>query len=109
MKQTHSDKTKTREAMPEEMDYSGMAPLKLDVEKYRDELKDFDMTIEQQNEFLEILWHILRTFVELGWGVDNIQMFSNQNNDKYRSDSVKVLKRNTSTKSFNQVTNPKNK
>lgn len=47
--------------------------LQLDPSKYRQHLEDFDLTEEQQTELLTILWRILATFVDLGFGVDSVQ------------------------------------
>lgn len=44
-----------------------------DDPKYRNELGD-DITDEQATEFLRALDFILRTFVDLGWGVDAVQL-----------------------------------
>jgi hypothetical protein len=49
------------------------APLQFDPTKYRQHLESFDLTEEQQTELLAILWRILATFVELGFGVDSVQ------------------------------------
>lgn len=46
-----------------------------DAQKYRDELGDLDLTEEQATEFLRTLDFILRSFVDLGWGVDSVQNF----------------------------------
>ena len=47
------------------------APSDFDPEKYVDELSDFDLTEEQKIELLEIIWSIMRTFVELGFDAKN--------------------------------------
>lgn len=44
-----------------------------DDPKYRKELGD-DITDEQATEFLRALDFILRKFVDLGWGVDAVQL-----------------------------------
>lgn len=44
-----------------------------DDPKYRAELGD-DITDEQATEFLRALDFILRKFVDLGWGVDAVQL-----------------------------------
>lgn len=49
------------------------APLQFDPAKYRQHLESFDLTEQQQTELLAILWRILATFVELGFGVDSVQ------------------------------------
>ena len=49
------------------------APPRLDPDKYRAYLANMEMTEAQQDEFLETLWNIMRTFVEIGWGLDSVQ------------------------------------
>ncbi|MCU7839797.1 MAG: hypothetical protein KZQ94_10525 [Candidatus Thiodiazotropha sp. (ex Troendleina suluensis)] len=60
-------------ASPEALESDGAQPLQLDPEKYRTYLDEFELSEEQQNELLETLWHIMRTFVEIGWGLDSVQ------------------------------------
>jgi hypothetical protein len=44
-----------------------------DPEKYRSYLEDTELSHEQQTEYLKVLWSIMTTFVELGFGVDSVQ------------------------------------
>lgn len=44
-----------------------------DPDKYRIYLEDSELTEDQQREYLEILWSIMMTFVELGFGLDSVQ------------------------------------
>ncbi len=39
----------------------------LDVERYRADLAEYDLTTEQETELLEALWHIMTTFVRMGF------------------------------------------
>lgn len=48
--------------------------LRMVPEEYREHLEDFDLTPEQEVELLQILWNIMATMVDLGWGLDNIQI-----------------------------------
>ena len=50
-----------------------ISPLPLDVDKYRPFLDEFELTEAQQRELLETLWTMMKTFVELGFGVDPVQ------------------------------------
>ena len=50
------------------------APLKFEPDDYRHHLDEFDLTQEQQNELLESLWMIMSTMVDIGWGVDTVQI-----------------------------------
>lgn len=49
-------------------------PPQFDAARYRQHLESFDLTEEQQTELLAILWRILATFVDLGFGVDSVQL-----------------------------------
>lgn len=47
--------------------------LRLNPDDYRQGLAAFDMTKEQENELLGVLWQIMKTMVEIGWGVNSVQ------------------------------------
>jgi len=49
--------------------------LPLDVEKYRAQMKESDLSEEQQVEFLQALWSIMKAFVEIGFNANSIQNF----------------------------------
>lgn len=51
--------------------YSGVPPL--DVDKYRKFVEDMDISDEECVELLRILWSIMATFVDLGFGVESVQ------------------------------------
>lgn len=57
--------------------YQSSAPprssLTLDVELYETYLKDNNLTAEQKRKFLETLWTIIVSFVDLGFEVDPLQ------------------------------------
>ncbi len=61
------------DGLPIKAEERGSAPLALDPDKYRRYLDDFELSEEQQNELLAVLWNICRTFVEIGFGVDSVQ------------------------------------
>jgi hypothetical protein len=46
----------------------------LDCDAYRADLVDFDLTAEQENELLSILWDIMRTMCDLNLDMDAVQM-----------------------------------
>ncbi|SFU39597.1 hypothetical protein [Nitrosospira multiformis] len=46
----------------------------LDCDAYRADLIDFDLTTEQENELLSILWDIMRTMCDLNLDMDAVQM-----------------------------------
>jgi hypothetical protein len=50
---------------------SGVPPL--DVGKWRPYLDDFDITEEQKAEIIRILWNMMITFVDLGFGQESVQ------------------------------------
>ena len=52
--------------------------LTVDVEKYQAYLDGTDMTEEQKEEFLQALWSIIVSFVELGFGVHPVQAAGEQ-------------------------------
>ncbi len=54
---------------------NNVASLKFEPDDYRHHLNDFDLTEDQQNELLQTLWSIMNTMVDIGWGVDTVQMF----------------------------------
>lgn len=49
------------------------SPPAFDPDKYRIYLENSELTEDQQREYLEILWSIMMTFVELGFGLDSVQ------------------------------------
>ena len=51
-----------------------LPPPELDVETYREELASLGMTTEQENKLLETLWNIMRIMVDIGYGMDAVQM-----------------------------------
>ncbi len=49
--------------------------LPFDAEKYKGFKEVSDLTEEQQVEFLQTLWSMMKAFVDLGFGVNSIQSF----------------------------------
>ncbi|VAW75398.1 hypothetical protein MNBD_GAMMA13-701 [hydrothermal vent metagenome] len=45
-----------------------------DLDKYREHVEDFDLSEADQTELLQILWSIMAAFVNLGFGVDSVQL-----------------------------------
>ena len=77
-----------RDAPPDGRDgVTPPAPLKLDPDKYRAHLEEFDLSEEQESELLAVLWDIMRSFVEIGFGLDSVQLFSTPDDEKARRDS----------------------
>ena len=55
-----------------------LGPLEFDPDKYRHNLEEFDLTQEEQDELLRILFTIMAAFVDLGFGVDSIHYLKNE-------------------------------
>ncbi len=73
------------------------APLKLDTDAHRHHFDEFNMTVDQQNELLQALWYIMSTLVDIGWGVDTVQMLLPDIYVEVAPDSKKLLEsKNTS-------------
>ncbi len=45
-----------------------------DMEEYYNDLSDLNLTKAQKAEVLQTLWNIMCTFVDMGWGVDTLQI-----------------------------------
>ena len=54
-------------------DASAKPVVRIDVERYQEYLDGSGMTDDQKQEFLEALWSIIVSFVELGFGVHPVQ------------------------------------
>lgn len=54
-------------------DDSGKPKITLDIQAYEHFLEDADLSDDQRREFLEALWSIICSFVELGFGVHPAQ------------------------------------
>lgn len=46
--------------------------MKCNPDDYREDLASFNLTIEQENDVLFTLWEMMRTFAEMGQGVQGI-------------------------------------
>ena len=55
--------------------------LSFDYEKYAPYLEDADLTEEQKREFLETLWSIMVSFVDLGFGIHPVQQVCGQEDE----------------------------
>lgn len=52
----------------------GLPGLKFDPDRYREHLANIELDEAQQNELLQVLWDIMSTMVNIGWGVDSVQL-----------------------------------
>ncbi|MEW8072638.1 MAG: hypothetical protein AB2826_19655 [Candidatus Thiodiazotropha sp.] len=73
---TDKEKFDLNEQWLSAQDQPAMAPPQCDLEKYREHVKDFDLSEEEQAELLKTLWSIMAAFVDMGFGVDSIQLLS---------------------------------
>lgn len=88
------DVQSTQDALPETPEQSDDVPLpalKLNPDRYREHLSTFDLSDDQQNELMLILWNIMTTLVDIGWGVDTVQYFLPEIFENSSSDSGKLL------------------
>ncbi|RLJ20759.1 hypothetical protein DJ030_06355 [bacterium endosymbiont of Escarpia laminata] len=90
---------------PMHADEPAVTVLKLDPDEYRHYLEEFDMTEAQQNELLQTLWHIMSAFVDMGWGLDSVQLLPALMEKSAGQDSDNPLTRKDAekTQAFNQV------
>lgn len=52
----------------------GLPPPEPDIEDYRADMGEFDLSPEQEEELLQILWHIVKMTVDAGFGLDAASM-----------------------------------
>jgi len=55
----------------------------VDVDKYKSWIEDSGLSDAEKTEFLQALWSIVVTFVELGFGVHPLQEVCGQNSDRF--------------------------
>ncbi len=82
---------------------NSVASLKFEPDDYRHHLNEFDLSEEQQNELLQTLWSIMSALVDIGWGVDTVQLLLPDMFAEVAPDSEKLLE-SKNTPEFNQVT-----
>lgn len=73
---TDTDKFRLTEEWASSQTLPVIEPPKCDIEKYREHVQEFDLTPEEEAELLKDLWLIMAAFVDLGFGVDSIQLLS---------------------------------
>ena len=54
----------------------------VDLRPYRKQLKDIDLSDEEADAFLAILWNIMSHFVDLGFGVDAVSLVEHLTSDR---------------------------
>lgn len=68
------DKLRTgQEGLKDKFDLSSKPTMTVDVERYQSFLDESDMSQAEKEEFLQTLWQIIVSFVELGYGVHPLQ------------------------------------
>ena len=76
--------------------------LNLDAEKYRHYLEDIEVTDEQAEEFLQIIWNMMLKSIDLSLGLDSIQIFLRDCEEKTVQESQQVLRQKETLETFNQ-------
>lgn len=71
---TNKDKSDLNEQWRSAQDQPDPTGPPCDLQKYREYVEDFDLSEEEQTELLKTLWMIMAAFVDLGFGVDSIQL-----------------------------------
>ena len=105
MKEIFPGNNKELRGEPAEATHEAMQSPTLNPEGYREYLEDFDLDEAEQNELLIVLWNIMRSFVEMGFGLNSVQMLLPaiaENSGKSVSDSVKQISRG---ERFNRLAN----
>ncbi len=85
------DKERNTDTLPVSHDKETITPLVFNPEDYRHHLDGIELTEAQQNELLETLWQIMSTMVDIGWGVDSVQMMLPELFKNAGQDSEKLL------------------
>ena len=88
------DKENDTDTLPLSHDKETIAPPVFNPEDYRHHLEGMALSKQQQNELLETLWQIMSTMVDIGWGVDSVQMMLPELFENAGQDSEKLLASN---------------
>lgn len=72
-------------------DNSAPPKLTIDWDLYQDFLEDTDLTDDQKREFIETLWSIMVSFVDLGFGIHPLQQACGQMDEMCTADSSSVI------------------
>lgn len=76
---------------------SAVPALDISVDKYQSYLEDFNLTDSQEREFLETLWSIMASFVEMGFSVDICAQLFKEFNEVSDAESSGVQLPNSTT------------
>lgn len=77
----YEDHTFDSKSLGERFDLAARPVLTVDVQKYQALLDEPGLSEEQKEEFLQALWSIVVTFVELGFGVHPLQEVCGQDSE----------------------------
>jgi hypothetical protein len=55
-------------------DNNVFSPLPCKPEEYYDDIAHLDITQEEADELLKALWEMMSTMVNIGWGVESVQI-----------------------------------
>jgi hypothetical protein len=50
------------------------SPLALNFDDYKEEMAEFELTQEQEQELLQTLWNIMYQFAQMGFGMESTQL-----------------------------------
>ncbi|MBX2808686.1 MAG: hypothetical protein KTR20_08650 [Cellvibrionaceae bacterium] len=65
--------------------------LTFDPQHFTQEIEDLAIDPKQAEALLESLWHIMAGFVDLGWGVDSVQLLLPDMFESVAEDSIHLL------------------
>lgn len=85
-------------------------PITFHPKDYYSYIEDLDLNEDQKNELLQMLWNIMATFVDIGWGVDTVQimlpeLFDQSSESKLAPDSKDALDSSDTKKQTTDSTN----
>lgn len=81
----------------------------LDIEKYQSYLEGIDVSEEQAQEFLETLWNMMQTMVNMGLGLEGAQLYLDQCEQQAAQDFKQATQRKETAPAFNQSSTSFNK
>ena len=68
---TDTDNTIESDAVDSRVSFDDLA---FNPDHFREDLAELELSREQENAILESLWNIMCAFIDIGWGVDSIQL-----------------------------------
>jgi hypothetical protein len=77
LRRAEEKKTLTGTPHDYEIDKEGMPTLSIDWELYAELLSESDLADEEKREFIETLWSLIVSFVDLGFGISSESRITN--------------------------------